>query len=1725
MADFFDPVGTILAFCPFFYLSLPIIFYLDAHFFQIVACRILQRADTGVKNVWNKTLGATLTARMRIDDIVAKMSAVLPNFKSVAGDPLAIPGRFLVKDGLVTRWLPYENRKKEAYIALFNDYLCICKPKYGGSGTIVCRNAISLSSAVILEGPNNEKKSAYFFRIHHIAKAKTYDFMVHTLVEKDEWLDALEELVNSQKCTGTQVTPTGIIEEFSLKNMNRLAKRSNRVFGVGLADAVHKQSFKSHSELQLDPYIVAQGFEYLRQDSALSLRGIFQLGCTDRLEVRNLRSQWNAGLEPIFDGQSFELVADLLVLYFKQLPLSVIPKEFTEVLIRFFDMKDRNKRLENICVLLNACPPSNFAVLVDVLVYLGYAAEQSHLNGLTAERAGLVFSRLLMHFEPKQYRKCSGIISLLVENVDKLMETHVTISTGGGPGAVKLSGESPTTSRTSSSANLTPGMTPSHSMTHLSVPTYSGSFRPVPKFLFDINRERQLTCINKCKYRTLDVIKALSSRVAERGSSSSASSTYESALQSMLITLNTLVDYEPTFVKYFMDLTNLNMFYLRLNDLNRLLNEAKTKSKTTKSTKLFASTRDALEAERLRTTLWDFLEGALDYLDRACSWTRDVRVAYFKIRKELERAQELKQALGIPRDTELDSTMAALQPIYADAAVRDFWDHNFGLEKFIVKVDLFIDALLRINDSSLSDTERQVVRHILDHHQTGRVNIYGFAIFVSGYGPIESCLANVIKMSSEKWFFGFASYPESVRLLEANPPGSFLVRFSQTNPGNFSVDYLSPVSSTPVSPSTNSGPNAAASALRTIALHSGRAHTSSSGSSSGNNPSSQRQPSELRTIKIHNTSGGFEVVRADLSFSSAASSETTSAVSSAPTSAPPSAPSSAPNSGKVDDAASNASGGPKSMPTSTKLVAAQGSFRMRTMTLLQAPGRRNSGGTPPPNGVLSSIPLHLQPKQYSASGPSSPLQSPPGSLGAPNPSATPPGSYVGMNGSTSPPPGSHNSNGSGTGSLVLKASTATDLTHLPALRFATIDGVLENLKELLVRPVQPNYFLINYFHGCIDKNTAIRKLNDCEPGTFLVRFGDEEETIAVHVVSTSPLPPTPNSPVPSSPLSGAGSTGSAPSSPKISPKSSPRHKVETIVLERVFGSAQLKHLGVTYKDLHDFVARYNGTTLMKTPLSLVTAKPEDDSDLTIEDGTLEKIVEKLYNGTDLGDVQVFLLTYRAFATPVAVLNILRERIHYHREHNQDRVFRLRMGNFVKSWLTEYSWDIKDDKDFFKLGLKLAYDLAADPSTSAIGQQLIILIQKVQDASEASLSPLSPNGALTSTLKPVRADRCVAVLPPRENLSSSVSSDMSSNIHDDDTGFSERYDDEEEGTGTGSPSSSGYGSPVGSPGPSHAVLRRVDSGNLSSRDSQSPRDSRDGNPHRPSFSASGSYPNLNVITNGFSISGATGAGSRHGTLRNSQEHGTPHVPAIRSVLEIPVSELAEQLTLIEFEVFTAIPLHEFLQQGWLKPDKELRSPNLLRMVRLSTRLSRWVVSEILADDKPAKRAKVIEYFVQLCHALLTLRNFNGIMAIIAALSGSAIGRLKKTWDAFSKAKKKELDELHSIMDTELNWTRYRQALLNAPPPKIPYLGLILTDLVFIEDGNKDRLPSGHINWVKCECLAASLHQVQLCQQSTYPITPNDTLVDSYVLEQAKTLTEREAYDRSLVVEPRSTKKKK
>ena len=65
--------------------------------------------------------------------------------------------------------------------------------------------------------------------------------------------------------------------------------------------------------------------------------------------------------------------------------------------------------------------------------------------------------------------------------------------------------------------------------------------------------------------------------------------------------------------------------------------------------------------------------------------------------------------------------------------------------------------------------------------------------------------------------------------------------------------------------------------------------------------------------------------------------------------------------------------------------------------------------------------------------------------------------------------------------------------------------------------------------------------------------------------------------------------------------------------------------------------------------------------------------------------------------------------------------------------------------------------------------------------------------------------------------------------------------------------------------------------------------------------------------------------------------------------------------------------------------------------------------------------------------------------------------------------------------------YRAALHKAKPPSLPYLGMYLTDLTFIDDGNPDTV-DGKINWNKRELTYRVLSEIELYQQVPYNFPP-------------------------------------
>jgi hypothetical protein len=77
------------------------------------------------------------------------------------------------------------------------------------------------------------------------------------------------------------------------------------------------------------------------------------------------------------------------------------------------------------------------------------------------------------------------------------------------------------------------------------------------------------------------------------------------------------------------------------------------------------------------------------------------------------------------------------------------------------------------------------------------------------------------------------------------------------------------------------------------------------------------------------------------------------------------------------------------------------------------------------------------------------------------------------------------------------------------------------------------------------------------------------------------------------------------------------------------------------------------------------------------------------------------------------------------------------------------------------------------------------------------------------------------------------------------------------------------------------------------------------------------------------------------------------------------EIARQLTLIEFELFSKIKPREFVGLSWMKDDKEQKAPNIIKMVRWSNHVIKWLATEIVTQkDSTKSRVLMMEKVISI-----------------------------------------------------------------------------------------------------------------------------------------------------------------
>ncbi|XP_055644260.1 ras-specific guanine nucleotide-releasing factor 2-like isoform X2 [Toxorhynchites rutilus septentrionalis] len=248
---------------------------------------------------------------------------------------------------------------------------------------------------------------------------------------------------------------------------------------------------------------------------------------------------------------------------------------------------------------------------------------------------------------------------------------------------------------------------------------------------------------------------------------------------------------------------------------------------------------------------------------------------------------------------------------------------------------------------------------------------------------------------------------------------------------------------------------------------------------------------------------------------------------------------------------------------------------------------------------------------------------------------------------------------------------------------------------------------------------------------------------------------------------------------------------------------------------------------------------------------------------------------------------------------------------------------------------------------------------------------------------------------------------------------------------------------------------------------------------------------------------------------------PQTPVKETLESLSALEIAEQMTYLDHQIFQAIRSEEFLGQAWMKIDKKALSEHIILMTKRFNDGSRLVCSEIVSRSNMTARVAAIEKWTAVADICRCMHNFNGVLQICAAFTNAAVFRLKKTWDKVPRTIKSTITKLQAVVCSDGRFRVMRETLHRCDPPCIPYLGMYLTDLSFIEEGTPDFTPEHLLNFSKMRMIAHVIREIRHFQQTPYKIV-HIPKVTSYLLDTSLLLDDDEMYRKSLLIEPRSSR---
>eukprot|EP01113_Clastostelium_recurvatum_P024215 TRINITY_DN2889_c0_g1_i2.p1 TRINITY_DN2889_c0_g1~~TRINITY_DN2889_c0_g1_i2.p1 ORF type:complete len:795 (+),score=162.28 TRINITY_DN2889_c0_g1_i2:187-2571(+) len=200
-------------------------------------------------------------------------------------------------------------------------------------------------------------------------------------------------------------------------------------------------------------------------------------------------------------------------------------------------------------------------------------------------------------------------------------------------------------------------------------------------------------------------------------------------------------------------------------------------------------------------------------------------------------------------------------------------------------------------------------------------------------------------------------------------------------------------------------------------------------------------------------------------------------------------------------------------------------------------------------------------------------------------------------------------------------------------------------------------------------------------------------------------------------------------------------------------------------------------------------------------------------------------------------------------------------------------------------------------------------------------------------------------------------------------------------------------------------------------------------------------------------------------------------------DINTQTIAEQMTIMDQAMFRRVSVAELSALAWRKRSG-VGVSGVQAMIERFNVVSQWVSTEIVCAKDAKTRISLTEKFITIAQKLAEIRSYNSMMAVLSGLNIVPVTRLKQMWAGVSQSCIASFDRLNELMHPKQNFTNYRQALRRGSPPAVPYFGMYLRDITFLEEGNETTV-EGQVNIAKIQMVAKIFREIQIFQGASYP----------------------------------------